>query len=608
MLVRKLIWTALITTLGLTAALISQWALSVWVIRDIAHFDPMTTTAISLLVGGTSTWFLVSQRFDILKVKEELSATIAEKDAAASAADEALNQLTDSEALYRLLADNQNDVISLWGPEGRRLYSSPSAERAFGYSVEEMMTLPKSANAHPDDLPALREALGNLKAGDPALALEYRLVHKDGTAVWVEATFTRLPEGGPATLLSTTRVISERKRLQQELVAALDEAKDALAVKGDFLANMTHELRTPLNAIIGFSGLLKDSETLQEKDKRRVELIHDASQTLLGVVNDVLDFSKLEAGAVEPDVHPFDPADLARSCADLLSGQAKTKGLTLKVTTHGEAGLLLGDGPRLRQVLLNFLSHAVKFTASGEITVQVSQAGGDDRRRLRMSVADQGIGVPPDQVESIFGRFTQGDASVSRRYGGTGLGLAICKRIIDQLGGRIGVDSTVGEGSCFWFEVAMPVAVRAEAGQAIAAGAIERPMRVLVVDDNSVNRELVCALLGPFDVAVETAADGVAAIEMAAHQVYDAILMDVQMPIMDGLTATRRIRAQEPAGTRIPIIAMTANVLDDQVARCLEAGMDDHLGKPIHPAKLLEMLSKWSDADARNETAVAAAG
>jgi CheY-like chemotaxis protein len=239
----------------------------------------------------------------------------------------------------------------------------------------------------------------------------------------------------------------------------------------------------------------------------------------------------------------------------------------------------------------------VKFTASGEIKVVIRQAAVGDQRKLRMSVRDTGIGIPSDQIEGIFGRFTQADASVSRQYGGTGLGLAISRRIIEALGGQIAVESEPGKGSNFWFEVVMPAAEAARMGEPEATPAMEtgQALRLLLVDDNPVNRELVCALLEPFDVDIETANDGVEAVEAAARAAYDLILMDVQMPNMDGLTATRRIRAAEAVdGGRVPIIALTANVLPEQVARCLEAGMDDHLGKPISPEQLLNMLGRWS--------------
>lgn len=400
--------------------------------------------------------------------------------------------------------------------------------------------------------------------------------------------------------------IAERNRLQQELTTALEKTEATARAKSDFLANMTHELRTPLNAIIGFAGLLRQSSALGPQDARRVGLVWDASQTLLTVVNDVLDFSKLEAGAFEFEAQAFDPCVMAQSTVQLLCGQATVKGLTVRTQIDGFEGPLLGDAARLRQVLMNFISNAVKFTAAGEINVSVGQQADGELRRLRIAVTDSGIGVPPDQIDSIFARFTQADASVSRQYGGTGLGLAISKRIIEALGGEIGVISRLDEGSTFWFEISLAVAgtLRDEETGPLGLVAVEQPLRLLVVDDNDVNRELICALLEPFGVLIQTANDGVEAVEAVARSSFDLILMDVQMPNMDGLSATRHIRgAGGHQARRVPIVAMTANVLPEQVARCLAAGMDDHLGKPINPQKLLETLARWSAADADVESA-----
>jgi PAS domain S-box-containing protein len=610
---QKVLETLAVIVFGITGAVLCDlvWA-TVLRHQPLAQWNPWSTVVIAAVVTAPAAWFLVSQRVRLQQIKDELSAALAVQERTRAEAETAYGRLRDSEALYRLLADNQTEIISLWsGSGGARLYASPSAERAFGFTIDELMSLPDSANAHPDDLPIIRELIGSLKPGGAVRSAEYRLMHRDGTALWVEGAFRRLDDG-EGTLLSSTRIITERRRLQEELVAALEEAQAAARVKADFLANMTHELRTPLNAIVGFSGLLKESETLHPRDARPVELIHDASQTLLGVVNDVLDFSRLEAGAVEFDAHPFDPAALAENAAVLLSGQAHAKGLSMSVDISGPRDILLGDGARLRQVLLNFLSNAVKFTTRGEIVIAVRQSEEDGRRRLRIAVADSGIGVPEAQRDSIFDRFTQSDASVSRKFGGTGLGLAISKRIVEGLGGTIGVDSVTGHGSTFWFEVTFPLANAQQATAATDAphgSELAPALRLLLVDDNAVNRELVCALLSPFDIVIDTAADGVEAVEMAGRFSYDLILMDVQMPNMDGLAATRRIRAEAGPGLRrIPIVAMTANVLDEQVQRCLDAGMDDHLGKPIETARLIEAINRWTADGSEADPATAAAG
>ena len=512
--------------------------------------------------------------------------------------DQATEDLRASEQSYRLLADNVTDVIALSSADGKRLYVSPSVERVLGFSPEQMLRTPNYTYLHPDDSAAVLALISSVTLASGEKTAEYRVFNKDRSVVWAETTFSRLNDGS-GRMLSLSRDITHRKQLEAELVEAVTRSEAAAAAKADFLANMTHELRTPLNAILGFSHVLKRSASLSATDTRRVGLIHDASATLLSVIGDVLDFSKLEAGALELDPQTFDPAATARSVTAMVEEQAAAKGLSLAVRLDDACPTLIGDAPRLRQVLLNFLSNAIKFTRGGRVDLVVAQTIAAEGCRLRMEVRDSGIGIPPDQCEAVFMRFTQADASVSRQFGGTGLGLAISKQIIETMGGQIGVVSKVGEGSTFWFEVTLPVAGAFHAGpkRETARVDFDRRMRLLVVDDNAVNRELITTLLSPFDIEIDTAADGAEAIEAFGRACYDVILMDVQMPIMDGLTATRRIRA---AGTvralGTPIVAMTANVLHEQIARCREAGMNDHLGKPINPARLLETLDRWTSA------------
>jgi PAS domain S-box-containing protein len=511
--------------------------------------------------------------------------------------DEAQVKMRRSEALYRVLADNIKDVIMLADAEGKRIYMSPSIEPALGYSLDELYEMPTFRFIHPDDREELRRKMRVFPATGGELKAEYRVVRADGEVRWIETSFTLAlqPDGAPPHVVSVGRDVQARKELEVELMEARLEAEAAAAAKSDFLANMTHELRTPLNAIIGFAQLLKDSPRLHPQDARHARLISDASGTLLDLVNSVLDFSRLDAGAVDLDPAPFDPALEAGSIIELLAGQAATKGLALELVA-APGGFLCGDARRLRQVLLNFLSNAIKFTARGAVTMTLTQLpAGAGEAWLRCEVADTGVGISDSQLARVFERFTQADVSVSRRFGGTGLGLAICKRIVELMDGEIGATSVEGQGSSFWFEVVLPIAEALEAPAETAAAELERPVRLLLVEDVAINRELVKTVLASFDIEIDTAADGVAAIAAFGQAPYDLVLMDVQMPVMDGMTATRRIRALPLAAAQTtPIVAMTANVLPDQIDRCLEAGMDGHLGKPMNPTELVNAIAYWT--------------
>lgn len=616
MLRQKLITALFATIVTVVAAVSCDYLVNTYLLHTPAGFTPVTTLIISTLVGAPITFFLINQRDDIRRLAHEIQRHREAAETARDAAQAAMVRLTDSEARYRMLAERTTDIIVRFDPKGVIEFASPSI-RQLGYEPDDLIGRNMSDFAHPDEV-VENERLRHEDAQMRGLrAHERRSRRADGVWVWLQGNPAPIhdEQGRWIGTVSVLRDVTARREMEDELRRKQAESEAATRVKSEFLANMTHELRTPLNAIVGFSGLLKGSDTLNPRDARQIGLIWDASQTLLRVVNDVLDFSKLDAGSIEPDVHPFDPEQLARSTVDLLSGQALVKQLKVSVAVAGLEGPLLCDGARLRQVMLNFLSNAIKFTAAGEIVVRLRQTSEGADRRLRVEVRDSGVGVPADQIDTIFDRFTQGDASISRQYGGTGLGLAISKRIVEALGGEIGVESTPGAGSTFWFEVTAPPAsanqAAAEAAEAAAAGAdanLDVRLRLLVVDDNAVNRELVCALLEPFDLDIETACDGAEAVAAAHRRTFDLILMDVQMPTLDGLTATRRIRASTaPGARRTPIIAMTANVLPAQIQRCIEAGMDDHLGKPISPQRLLDTLQRWAPAEAERADARAGA-
>ena len=584
-------------TVGLIvgAALLADYVLNVLILRTPQGFTPLTTLLIAVTVATPLAYWLTSQRMHVEQMRDDLTASLDAKQRAIEEAEEALAKYREADRLYRLLGDNLTDHVALWSPKGERLYSSPSIERITGYTHDEFMALPPQALVSEADFKRVQGVIRGLIPGGPPIHVDYESVHKDGTVMWLESAYSRLGDGSNI-LLVTSRDITERKRLELGIANALVLAEAASAAKSDFLANMTHELRTPLTAIIGFAEVLRRSRGLTKTATRQIGHILDASNTLLSVVNDVLDFSRLEAGGLELDPGPFDPAAMASSCAALVEERAVAKGLKVEVRVDKAIAPMSLDGPRLSQVLLNFLSNAVKFTSHGTITVALRQTIDGEAAVLRGEVIDTGIGIALENREAIFDRFSQADAAVSRRFGGTGLGLAISRRIIERMDGQIGVDSAEGQGSTFWFEVRGPLAQLPTAeAEAVSPLDPEAGVRLLLVEDNAVNRELIRTMLEPFGIGVETANDGVAGVEAMRQGQYDLVLMDVQMPIMDGLTATREIRAMEGArGAATPIVAMTANVLPEQIANCLAAGMDDHLGKPINPTKLLETVARWS--------------
>lgn len=397
------------------------------------------------------------------------------------------------------------------------------------------------------------------------------------------------------------RHLELREQLEARLQEARKAAEEAVMAKSNFLANMTHELRTPLNSIIGFAGLLAKSRGLKPADRRYVDIIDGSTQSLLALVNDILDVSGLEAGGVVLHPGPLSLRKLAKSVAASFSLIVQEKGLSLKVEIGNAVGLAhFGDEMRIRQVLVNLVNNAVKFTSKGEVAIAVSAAEHSDSVQcLRIEVRDTGIGIATDKLQTLFGRFAQADASIHSRFGGSGLGLAISKQLVELMGGEIGVESVEGVGTTLWLTITLPCINRSALVEKEAATGPESEKAgrcILVVDDVDLNRELVTALLGPLGHTVHQASDGAEAVTAVASTDYDLVLMDVQMPGMDGLSATRAIRSVERFA-KLPIVAMTAQALPAQIETCYEAGMSDYLAKPITPAALIAAIDKWSGAE-----------
>ncbi len=506
----------------------------------------------------------------------------------------ARQEIERSEARYRLLANHANDIITIFDLDGYFDYLSPAITKVLGYAPEDLIGRNVSDVIHPDDYPRTRAAYGDyVRSKDWARAprIQYRALHRDGHYIWAEANPTViLSENGlVAGFQDVVRDVSEQKATEAALEAARVEANAAAEAKAQFLATMSHELRTPLTSIIGFSALLRDLLAGDEALAKHSHRIHSAGQGLLGLINDILDHSKLEAGQLELDLAPCDVAEVAHEVIELLGIQAGAKGLDLVL--HGIEDLppaLLLDESRVRQILFNLMSNAIKFTQTGRVTlamtVHPSAHGAKEEESLRVSVRDTGVGISPQGQARLFQRFSQ----VDHNRDGTGLGLMICKQLVELMGGEIGVTSQEGKGSEFWFDI--PVT---RSALAVEDGLPAAPARLLVVDDQEAVRDLLVNLLAPQGHAVTQAADGAQALAACDAGVFDLILMDINMPVMDGLVAAKTLREGDSPNCSTPVIAMTAAASTDRHRACLAAGMNDLLTKPLDPAALNRMLGDW---------------
>ncbi|MGI4799522.1 MAG: PAS domain S-box protein, partial [Janthinobacterium lividum] len=533
--------------------------------------------------------------------------------------------LGESEARYRLLADSTSDVITCLDLEFQRTYVSPACRSVFGYEPGEMLGGTPVAIMHPDDAGTVYELLRSLVGGVAERArATFRAKHKQGHWVWTEATISLVRDGAtgsPESLVCALRDISERhaqademrianselERLARHLARARDQAEQGSRAKSRFLAGMSHELRTPLNGILGYTQLLRLEGGLNATQEGRLDAMLGAGQHLLEMINRVLDLSEVEAGRTELRATETDLRQVAHACLELVQPAAEAKGLVLRLNAAPSAPRMLTTDPtRLRQVLLNLLGNAVKFTIHGSVDLRLCTAA--DGAVLRIEVADTGPGIQAGQRQRLFQDFERLDAEATSTIEGAGLGLALSSRIAAMMGGRLGHEDNPGGGSVFWFELpltasavtaAKPIvdaALTLAPSDARPAPPPARPLRVLVVDDVAMNRDIAGSFLRAGGNEVVCLDGGIAAVEAAGSGDFDVILMDVRMPEMDGLEATRRIRTLPGSRGRVPIVALTAQAFAEQVAECRAAGMNDHLAKPFTPEALLAVVTQAAAA------------
>ena len=496
---------------------------------------------------------------------------------------------------YRLLADNSTDLILRVALDGTCRYASPACLSLFGVAPEQMVGTNLLTRRGRTDRPELRDAFRRLSAGEERARILTKSLRPDGRLLQLEANMQRaLTVDGTHEIVAVVRDVTEQQGVAEALKAARDEAVSANKAKSNFLATVSHEIRTPMNGILGFADILLRSD-LTDAQRRGALLIQDSGKSLLTILNDVLDLSKIEAGRLELERVPVCLPGLADGALSILRSQADAKALSLRLDLAPDLPEWIeADPTRLRQILLNLLSNALKFTDQGGVVLAIRRDGD----RLRFSVSDTGIGIAKDQQSLLFQQFSQLHRSSVHQFGGTGLGLAISKRLVEAMpDGEIGVESEAGQGATFWFAAALPTVPKPAAPEIPApVGRDGGAAHILVAEDLFINQAVIESILTDAGHTVRFANNGAEAVAAVARERFDLILMDMEMPELDGIGATRAIRQSLGPMRDVPIIAVTANALESEAQRCRDAGMNDHLTKPIDRTALLAAIGRWTVA------------
>lgn len=518
----------------------------------------------------------------------------------------------ETELRFRQIVDNMGEAFFMATPNLQQfLYVSPAYETIWGRPRESLYAAPVMwlQSIYKADRRKVMEIATTHGDAKRQIAFEYRIMRPDGEVRWIRSRIMALRNeaGEHYRSVGFSEDVTEQKlasdALQkahdelerrvaertEDLRVALEDAQAANRTKSEFLANMSHEIRTPINGMLGMAQLLAFTE-LDQDQQDYIALLQKSGDVLMRVVNDILDFSNIETGKLQIECIPFLLSETLQSTVTTFEAHAQEKGLPLQYKISDDVPkTLMGDPGRLQQILSNLVDNAIKFTEKGRVDIVFERVDGDDENvTIRGLVKDTGVGIAEDKKEMIFDAFSQADTSHTREYGGTGLGLAITSRLVDMMGGTLRVESVVGQGSTFQFELVFGLK-SAKFVSTLATDNLQ--MHVLLAEDNPVNQRLAVRLLEKDGHTVEVVGNGQKAVDILLHQSFDAVLMDVQMPEMDGLEATRIIRQREgDSGRHIPIVALTAHVMVEDRRRCLQAGMDAYISKPIVIEELYNIL------------------